>query len=108
MAGRPARQARRRRWQSAPAALFAIRPRCAREAPAPPPSRQSQRETEPTAPGAGRLRRASWQDRSIQCDVALEARDFLLVHVFADLAPELLDCFVGPVFLELAEHPLSH
>src|SRR5687767_11517580 len=46
--------------------------------------------------------------RSVQRDVALEPRDFLLVDVLADLTPELLDRLVGPVLLELAQHALPH
>ena len=40
-------------------------------------------------------------------DVAFEPRDFFLAHVFADLAAELLDAVVGPVFLELAQHAVA-
>src|SRR5688500_12932259 len=41
-------------------------------------------------------------------DVFLQARDFILVHVLADLAPELLDRLVRTVLLELVLHLVAH
>ena len=44
---------------------------------------------------------------ALEHDVLLEPRDFLFVHVLADLPPELLDRLVQADLLELVEHPFA-
>src|SRR5688572_12133994 len=65
--------------------------------------------TDPNRKSAARTRRKPTSGAtSVQRDVPLEPRHFLVVDVLADLTSELLHRLVGAVLLEFVQHALPH